>query len=34
MDDCEKQKSGYKWFIIKPHNSSQGKGIWISNCPE
>lgn len=32
-DDCQKHKSS-RWFIIKPHNSSQGKGIWISNSPE
>ena len=33
IDDSEKQKSS-KWYIVKPHNKSQGKGIWISNSPE
>lgn len=23
-----------KWYIVKPHNKSQGRGIWISNKPE
>jgi hypothetical protein len=32
-DDCDTQRTISKWFIIKPHNSSQGKGIWISNSP-
>lgn len=25
---------GERWYIIKPHNSSQGKGIWLSNSHE
>lgn len=33
IENCQKKKS-VKWFIVKPHNSSQGKGIWISNSVE
>jgi len=32
-DQAEKSK-GERWYIIKPHNSSQGKGIWLSNSVE
>ena len=34
IDDTEKQKNSNKWFIIKPHNKSQGRGIWLSDKPE
>lgn len=34
MDHAEKQKNSDKWYIVKPSNKSQGKGIWLSNKPE
>lgn len=33
MSSAEKHK-GERWFIVKPHNSSQGKGIWLSSSAE
>lgn len=32
-ESAEKQKEE-RWYIVKPHNSSQGKGIWLSNSHE
>ena len=33
LDSAERQK-GERWYIVKPHNSSQGKGIWLSSSHE
>ena len=33
MTSAEKHR-GERWFIVKPHNSSQGKGIWLSSSAE
>lgn len=30
MEHCEKIKEE-RWYIVKPHNSSQGRGIWLSS---
>ena len=31
MEYAEKATNSNKWYIVKPHNKSQGRGIWISN---
>lgn len=33
MEESEKDRKEGRWYIVKPSNKSQGKGIWLSDKP-
>lgn len=34
IEETDKDRKLNKWYIVKPSNKSQGKGIWLSDRPE